>query len=141
MANFSNFGEQFAAKTLRKFYQTAITPVITNSNYEGEIKKAGDRVNILSFLSDTLLEDYVVGTDMGTQLFVDTEDTLVVAKRKSYNFPIDKLEDLFTYVDDADNALVENANKTLERAVVWSATQFLSFLEIFCVLERYKKDC
>ena len=117
MASFSNFGEQFAAKTLRKFYQSAITPTITNSNYEGEIKKAGDRVNILSFLSDVSLEDYVVGTDMGSQLFVDTEDTLVVAKRKSYNFPIDKLEDLFTYVDDADSSLVENA--TYARAGNW----------------------
>ena len=117
MASFSNFGEQFAAKTLRKFYQTAVSPMITNSNYEGEIKKAGDRVNILSFLSDTTLEDYVVGTDMAVQRFVDTEETLVVEKRKSYSFDIDKLEDLFTYVDDADSALVENANKTLERSI------------------------
>ena len=117
MASFSNFGEQFAAKTLKKFYQTAVTPIITNSSYEGEIKKAGDRVNILSFLDTITLEDYVVGTDMSSQLVVDTEDTLVVEKRKSYSFPIDKLEDLFTYVDDADSNLVENANKVLERTV------------------------
>ena len=117
MASFSNFGEQFAAKTLRKFYQSAITPMITNSNYEGEIKKAGDRVNILSFLEDVSLGDYVVGTDMSLQNIVDREDTLVVEKRKFYSFPIDKLEDLFTYVDDADSTLVDNANKVLERAV------------------------
>ena len=36
----SNFGEQFAAKTLRRFYAAALTPAITNSNYEGDIKKA-----------------------------------------------------------------------------------------------------
>lgn len=117
MASFSNFGEQFAAKTLRKFYQSAITPMITNSNYEGEIKKAGDRVNILSFLEDVSLGDYVVGTDMSNQNIVDREDTLVVEKRKYYSFPIDKLEDLFTYVDDADSTLVDNANKVLERSV------------------------
>lgn len=117
MASFSNFGEQFAAKTLRKFYQSAITPMITNSNYEGEIKKAGDRVNILSFLEDVTLGDYVVGSDMSLQNIVDREDTLVVEKRKYYSFPIDKLEDLFTYVDDADSTLVDNANKVLERTV------------------------
>jgi len=117
LASFTNFGEQFAAKTLRKFYQSAITPIITNSNYEGEIKKAGDRVNILSFLEDVSLGDYVVGTDMGTHNIVDREDVLVVEKRKYYNFPIDKLEDLFTYVDDADSTLVDNANKVLERNV------------------------
>jgi len=45
------------------------------------------------------------------------EDQLVVEKRKAYNFPIDRLEDLFTYVDDVANTLVENASKTLERVV------------------------
>ena len=113
----SNFGEQFAAKTLRKFYQTAITPAITNTNYEGDIKKAGDRVNILSFLSDITLSDYTAGSDMSTESIVDSEDVLVVAKRKYYNFPIDKLEDLFTYADDINDTLVENANKVLERTV------------------------
>ncbi len=117
MASFTNFGEQFAAKTLRKFYQSAVTPMITNSNYEGEIKKAGDRVSILSFLEDVALGDYVVNSDMNSQSIADTEDQLVVEKRKYYNFPIDKLEDLFTYVDDADSTLIDNANKVLERAV------------------------
>lgn len=113
----SNFGEQFAAKTLRKFYQSAVTPSITNTDYEGDIKKAGDRVNILSFLSDISLGDYVAGTDMSAEVLVDTEDTLVVEKRKYYNFPIDRLEELFTYAGDVSDTLVENANKTLEKTV------------------------
>ena len=113
----TNFGEQFAAKTLKKYYQSAITPVITNRNYEGDIKKAGDRLNILSFLSDLSLEDYVAGTDMSVQTIVDSEDTLVVAKRKSYSFPIDKLEDVFTYADDIAENLVDNAAKVVERSI------------------------
>lgn len=114
---FTNFGEQFAAKTLRKFYQSAITPAITNTNYEGDIKKAGDRVNILSFLSDITLSDYTAGSDMSVESLVDAEDTLLVEKRKYYNFPIDRLEDLFTYANDVDDTLVENANKVLERTI------------------------
>ena len=117
MASFSNFGEQFAAKTLRKFYQRAVFPAITNDKYEGDIKKAGDRVNILSFLHDIALEDYAAGTDMTVQALFDTEDTLIVEKRKSYSFAIDRLEDLFTYVDDASDTLVEEAAKTLEREI------------------------
>jgi hypothetical protein len=113
----SNFGEQFAAKTLRMFYQTAITPAVTNTNYEGEIRKAGDRVNILSFLSDITLGDYAANTDMNVEAIVDDEDQLIVEKRKYYNFPIDRLEDLFTYADDIDDTLVENANKVLERSI------------------------
>lgn len=113
----TNFGQQFAVKTLRKFYQTAVTPAITNTNYEGEIKQAGDRVNILSFLSDITLTDYVAGTDMNVESIVDAQDQLVVEKRKYYNFPIDRLEDLFTYADDISDTLVENASKVMEKTI------------------------
>lgn len=123
----TNFGEQFAVKTLRKFYQRAITPAITNSDYEGEIRKAGDRVNILMFLSDITLTDYVAGTDMDTEAIVDSESVLVVEKRKYYNFPIDRLEDLFTYSEDIDDTLVENANKVLERTVDQYVLEFAQF--------------
>ena len=113
----SNFGEQFAAKTLRRVYQNAVFPAITNTNYEGEIKKAGDRVNILSFPGDFQLEDYVAGTDMTSIPIVDLEEQLVVEKRKSHNFPIDRLEDLFTYVDDVADNLTENVAKAVERGI------------------------
>ncbi len=104
-------------KTLRKFYQTAVTPAVTNMDYEGEIKQAGDRVNILSFLSDVTLSDYVANTDMTTETIVDAQDQLVVEKRKYYNFPIDRLEDLFTYADDVNDTLTENGAKVMEREI------------------------
>jgi hypothetical protein len=113
----TNFGEAFAAKTLRRFYATAIFPAITNTNYEGQLKAMGDRLNILSFPGDVQLGDYVAGTDMTSFPIYDKEDQLVVEKRKYYNFPIDRLEDLFTYVDDESDALTENAAKTIERAI------------------------
>jgi len=113
----SKFGIQFATKTLRRFYQTAVTPSIANRDYEGEIKSAGDRVRILSFLSDITLTDYIAGTDMGVESIVDSEDELVVEKRKYYSFPIDRTEELFTYSGDISDTLVENANKTIERGI------------------------
>lgn len=114
---YSNFGEQFAKKVLRRTYATALAPAITNSDYEGEIKNAGDRLNILSFPGDLQLGDYATGSDMDSQAVYDMEDQLVVEKRKYYNFPIDRLEDLFTYVDDGPDSLVENASKAIERAI------------------------
>lgn len=113
----TNFGQQFANKTVRKFYQSAVTPAVTNTNYEGDIKKAGDRVNVLSFLSDIVLTDYVAGTDMNTESIVDSQDQLVVEKRKYYNFPIDRLEDLFTYAGDVADTLTENAAKVMEKTI------------------------
>ncbi len=113
----SNFGEQFAAKTLRRVYMNAVFPAITNTAYEGEIKKAGDRVNVLSLPGEFQLEDYVAGTDMSTFAIYDLEEQLVVEKRKSHNFPIDRLEDLFTYVDDVADTLTENVAKAVERGI------------------------
>lgn len=113
----ANFGEQFAARVQEKFFQSAVTPAVTNSLYEGDIQKYGDRVSILQFLSDIVMRDYVTGTDMTSQTITDHEDLLVVEKRKYYNFPLDRLEDLFTYGTNVDQALVDNAAKVLEKTV------------------------
>ena len=105
--NLSNFGEQFSAKVLRKMYPASVVDAITNREYEGEIKKPGDRVNILMFLNDAEFGDYTVGTDMTVAQIVDAEDQLLVEKRKYFNFSLDKLEDLFTYAGDIPDALTE----------------------------------
>lgn len=115
--NLSNFGEQFASKVLAKTYQRSVMEAIVNRDYEGEIQKPGDRVNILSFLNDGVLGDYVVGTDMVNEAIIDAEDVLVVEKRKYYNFSLDRLENLFTYGGDIPENLLENYAKVLERSV------------------------
>ncbi len=117
MATLTNFGEQFASKVLAKMYASSVTDAIANRDYEGEIKKPGDRVNILSFLNSILLSDYVVGQDMASETIVDAEDQLVVEKRKYYNFSLDRLENLFTYGGDIPETLIMDSSKTLERTV------------------------
>ena len=117
MATLGNFGEQFASKVLEKVYQNSVVDAIANRDYEGEIKKPGDRVNILSFLNDILLSDYEVGTDMNSETIVDTEDQLIVEKRRYYNFSLDRLEDIFTYGGDIPENLLTNAAKVLEREI------------------------
>jgi hypothetical protein len=117
MPNIQNFGEQFSSKVLEKTYQSSVMDGITNREYEGEIKKPGDRVNILSFLNSILLGDYAVGVDMVSETIVDAEDQLIVEKRKYYNFSLDKLEDLFTYGGDIPENLLEDAKKVLEKEI------------------------
>lgn len=113
--NLSNFGEQFASKVLEKTYQKSIYQGIVNREYEGEIRKPGDRVNIISFLNSILLNDYVVGTDMASEAIIDAEDQLIVEKRKYYNFSLDALEDMFTYGGDIPEHLLNDSAMVLER--------------------------
>lgn len=117
MATLSNFGEQFASKVLQKTYQNSVVDAIANREYEGEIKKPGDRVNILSFLNSILLSDYTVGSDMSSETIIDAEDQLIVEKRKYYNFSLDRLEDLFTYGGDIPENLLTDASKQLEKTI------------------------
>jgi hypothetical protein len=113
--NLTNFAEQFASKVLQKTYQNAVYRGITNGDYQGEFKKNGDRVNILSFLNSGELQDYSVGTDMSVQQMVDAEDQLIVEKRKAYNISLDRLEDLFTYATDIPEYLLKEQSMVLER--------------------------
>lgn len=117
MATLSNFGEQFSSEVLKRVYNTSIYRAISNSDYEGEIKKPGDRVNILSFLNDILLSDYTVGTDMSSETIVDAEDQLIVEKRKYYNFSLDRLEDLFTYGSNIPSSLLDNQANVLSTSI------------------------
>ena len=117
MARLTNFGEVFASKVLTKTYQNSIVDSIANRNYEGEIKKPGDRVNILSFLNSGTLSDYVVGTDMASEALIDTEDQLVVEKRRYWNFSLDRLEDQFTYADDIVDHITNDYAKQLEKEI------------------------
>lgn len=117
MATLSNFGEQFASKVLEKTYQMAVFDGIVNRDYEGEIKKPGDRVNILSFLNTGTLSDYVVGTDMSNEAIIDAEDQLIVEKRKYYMFTLDRLEELFTYGGDIPENLIKDYSQTLDRTI------------------------
>lgn len=117
MARLTNFGEQFASKVLEKTYQASVAQAIVNRNYEGEIKKPGDRVNILMFLNSMTISDYVVGTDMNSEALIDSEDQLVVEKRRYWNFSLDRLEDQFTYADDIVDHITNDAAKQLEKEI------------------------
>ena len=85
--------------------------------YEGEIKKFGDTVNVLMFLEDIKMLDYTVGSDMTTEHPVDTETQLEILNKKYYNFDIDRVDKQFTYVEDEDSNLIQNASKALEKAI------------------------
>lgn len=113
-----NFGIAFASKVARRTWQTAVTPAVTNKDYEGQIKEFGDRLRILMFLAaGGELGDYASGTDMNTEALFDDESTLVIEKRKYWNFPIDRLEDVFTYATDVADSLVEVKQKRLAEEI------------------------
>lgn len=113
----THFGEAFAKNCLRKFYFSALTPVLANTDYEGEVKAIGDRVNILMYLTDVTLGNYTANTNMGIEYPVDYEAVLQIDRAKYWNFNIDSVDNAFGYVNDEDSTLIQSASKVLEKAI------------------------
>jgi len=117
MADFgTNVGEKFAKNALEIFFQQAIAPMITNQDYEGEIKGGGaDRLNVLTF-SALGLKDYT-GATMTPDTPQESEATLIVNQKKAYYFTIDSFAKFASYVSNPDSTLIQTAGKTLAETV------------------------
>lgn len=118
MANIgTNVGELFAKNALEVYFETAITPEISNSDYEGEIKGGGaDRLNILTFGALTL-QDYVPGTSLTLETPTESEGQLLVNQRKSFYFKLDNVLKFGMYVKNPESTLIQNAGKQIQETV------------------------
>jgi len=117
MADFgTNVGEKFAKNALKVFFQRAVAPDITNTDYEGEIKGGGaDRLSVLTFESISL-KNYT-GSAMTPDTPAESEAQLVVNQKKAHYFKIESFAKFSSYVDDAESTLIDNAGKVLKRAI------------------------
>jgi hypothetical protein len=67
-------------------------PGLVNRDYEGDIKGAGDRVNINQIGRVTVF-DYVKNTDMpAPEVLTDNQRTLIIDQAKGFNFGIDDID-------------------------------------------------
>lgn len=94
--------EIWSGKTLVKFYNTTVFAAISNSDYEGEIKSMGDKVNI-RLTPDIAVSEYII--DQGIQYTKPetTKTTLNIDKGFYYGFPINDVEKKqadIKYIDD-----------------------------------------
>lgn len=118
MVNYStNVGEHFASNVIEVFFETAVTPMITNDEYEGEIKGGGaDRLNILSLSESEGLQDYT-GADLTLGDAQESEGVLIVDQLKSYYFGIKSWDKFKSYVQDPESDLIQQKAGELQEAV------------------------
>ena len=80
--------EIFSKKLQAKFYASSVVPMITNTEYEGEITGQGNKVNIRTVPAVT------VGDYSGTVSYADVSTSvieLLIDKAKSYAFKVDDI--------------------------------------------------
>lgn len=111
-----NFGIKFANKCLKKFYELAVTPKITNDWYEGQIKTGrADRLKIKTVTESQGIQTYTPGTALTLGTLSDVEASLIPDQRKAYYFEIDSVDNFENYCDDVvANVLDQKVNELYE---------------------------
>lgn len=84
--------ELFSMKLLLRYYEESLTPKIVNMDYEGEIKKFGDKVNIRRDPEATVAR-YYAGMTLAQQQVIDEETELLIDNGSYWNIPIDDLQE------------------------------------------------
>lgn len=91
----SNFIPEYWATQVEGKLRAALVygqPGITNHNYEGEIRQAGDTVRISQY-GEVSIFDYVRNQDMpDPEELSDSQKTLVIDQQKAFNFQVDDVD-------------------------------------------------
>ena len=81
----------FAAKLLVVFYAMTLLSQITNTDYEGDIKKQGDTV-IIRELPDIVIEDHAKGDKINYQHLEAAKTTMEIDRGKRFGFVVDPID-------------------------------------------------
>lgn len=111
VAGFRNIGsdsmrfipELFSGKLIKKYYDRTVLGAVTNTDYEGEIKKFGDTVIIRGRPTMTI-RDYKKGQTLVNEQPEAVSKTLVIDQGKYWSFVTDDVDDRQTdlkgYISD-----------------------------------------
>ena len=78
----------WAGKVIVKWYDSTLLPKITNSDYEGMIKKQGDTV-ILRSIASVTIEDHNIGDSFTYERPTSTPLTMLIDKGKRWRIALD----------------------------------------------------
>lgn len=95
---------------------------VSNRDYEGEIREAGNTVKIAS-IGDVTIGDYVKDTDItDPESLTDTDQTLLIDQAKYFNFYVDSVDRAQQNANVLDEAMRRSAWALREKADAFLAT-------------------
>lgn len=111
----ANTPTKFSLKLVKLIYNETIYPLITNTDYEGEIKNEGDRVRIRT-AGKISLSTYTKGLALVTQDLAPTSEDLIVDQYKYFKFVVDDIDKLQNDVDTM-NVYAANAKMDMSELI------------------------
>ena len=114
--------EIWSGQLIKKFYETTILSLISNTKYEGEISGHGDKV-IIRTVPTMVIRDYVVGNPLTYERPTTSLVELLIDKGKYFGFEVN---DVMAYQSDLgllelfSNAASEQMKIEIDRMVLGS---------------------
>ena len=102
----------FSGKLLTKFYAASALAAVSNTEYEGEIKKFGDTVKIRQ-TPDITIRDYQKGQVLSNEQPETTSQDLLIDKGKYWSFVTDDVDDAQTDIKNYVGTWTEDASKQM----------------------------
>lgn len=107
--------EIWSVRLLERYYEDYLTSQIVNHDYEGEIKKFGDKVNIRRVPEATVAR-YYVGMKLAQQVVVDENVEFLIDHGVYFNIPVDEVQRRqadFNFVSELES----NASRQFKRYI------------------------
>lgn len=107
--------EKFGAAVQSIYFQRSVAEVITNQDYEGEIKDQASILNI-PFLAATEWTNYT-GADATPQDLEESSGQLVTNQKKKYYVRIYNIKKFESYIKKPEGTVIDTAAKGLKKLV------------------------
>lgn len=111
----TNLAEGFASKVMQRHFERSVAEVITNQDYEGEIKDTLSKLNILTFGALTL-RNYT-GADVIWEDPTESVGTLTTDQQKYIAFKIKSLDRFKSWIKNPEGTLLEYWANQLKETV------------------------
>lgn len=103
--------EIFSMKLLARYYEQTLTPSLVNTDWEGEIKNMGDKVNIRK-VPEITVRRYYAGQSLVRDVINDEEVEFLIDHGAYWNVPIDdvqrRMADVRYQSELEDNAIIQH---------------------------------
>lgn len=103
--------EVFSMRMLAKYYEQTLVPSLVNTDWEGEIRNMGDKVNI-RHVPEVTVRRYYAGQTLTRQVVQDAETEFTIDHGAYWNVPIDDIQrrmaDIRFQGELEDNAIVQH---------------------------------
>lgn len=107
----------YAGKTIKRYYENSILPFISNTDYEGMIRKQGSEVRIRS-VPEIAIEDHAIGDVITNQRPITQSQTLLIDKAKRWSFIIEDIEQVQTDLKNRVSEWSQNAAENLDAHII-----------------------